>query len=105
MSLLDLNKEQQRAFNRLKKAHKDCEKLGVLLVNEYGTMTAYDSNLIESHSDRSLTLTHRNPVKYIDVQAKFFNENTFKTCSGMADDDILWVLGLTDKGLEIYESE
>lgn len=36
---------------------------------------------------------------------KFYNPNFFKTCSGMSDDEISWILGLTDEGLKIYENE
>ena len=105
MSLLDLNKEQQRAFNRLKKANADCIRLNVLLVNEYGTMTAYDKDLVESHGDDEIIPTGH-PVKYTDVKDRgFYNINIFDTCPGMADDESFWYLGLTDKGLEIYENE
>lgn len=105
MDLFELNKEQQKAFNRLKRAYKDCEKLGVFFVNQYGTLTAYNSDLIQGFGDNEITPSGHN-VKLTDAYSKFYgNLNTIETCAGMADDENLHVLGLTDKGLEIYESE
>lgn len=105
MDLFDLNKEQQKAFNRLKRAYKDCEKLGVLFVNQYGTLNAYNSDFIEGFGDDQIAPSGHN-VKLIDAYSKFYgNSNILRTCPGMADDEGLHVLGLTDKGFEIYESE
>ena len=47
----DLNAEQKRAFNRLKKAHKDCIDAGVIFYNNYGTIGALDSNKWSRYDD------------------------------------------------------
>lgn len=105
MGLLDLNKEQQRAFNRVKKAYRDAEKLGVLWVNQYGTMTAYNKEYIVGHGDDQVK-PFGNPVDYREVIDRHGgNINVFETCAGMADDEVLWMLGLTDKGLDIHEND
>ena len=104
-NLFDLNKEQQRAFNRLKKAYKDCEKLKVFFVNQYGTLNAYNGYLIDSFGDDEINPSGHN-VKLTDAYEKFIgNTNTIETCSGMADDEGIHVLGLTNKGLKVYKSD
>jgi hypothetical protein len=50
MEVYDLTPEQQKAFNRLTKAVKDCEKLKIGFVNVYGTIYAFDEKLV-SHMD------------------------------------------------------
>lgn len=40
-----LTPEQQRAFNRLKKAYKDCAKAGIYFANNYGDLMAFKRNL------------------------------------------------------------
>jgi len=44
-----LKPEQQRAFNRLKKAHADCLKAGVVFYNNYGNLGALDSSKFCHH--------------------------------------------------------
>lgn len=104
--LLDLEKDQQLAFNRLKKAYADCKKLKVNLVNEYGTLVAYNGKLVVDFGD-DLIQPHGNPVYYRDVYNKFYSNNNqiSKIDSGRADDESKWMLGLSDKGLEIYNKE
>ncbi len=104
--LFVLNTEQQKAFNRLKKAYADCKKLKVLLVNQYGTLHAYDNNLVEAFGDDEMTPSG-NPIYYTDVKDVFIHNPNFISFvdSGRADDEISWMFGLTDKGLEIYNQE
>lgn len=102
--LFDLEKEQQLAFNRLKKAYKDCERLKVLLVNQYGTIYAYNKKLIEDFGDDE-GLPHGQCVNYYSANKRFINANTIsKVDPGRSDDEISWMLGLTDKGFEIYNN-
>lgn len=104
--LLDLEKDQQLAFNRLKKAYADCKKLKVNLVNEYGTLVAYNGKLVVDFGD-DLIQPHGHPVYHKDVYNKFYSNNNqiSKIDSGRADDESIWMLGLSDKGLEIYNKE
>ena len=104
--LLELEKEQQLAFNRLKKAYKDCEKLKVNLVNQYGTLVAYNGKLVLDFGDEEIR-PKGNPIYYTDIMDKFtYNNNTIDNIdSGRADDEGLWMIGLTDKGLSVYENE
>lgn len=103
--LFELEKEQQLAFNRLKKAYKDCEKLKVLLVNQYGTIHAYNEKIVEDFGDDQMRPKGHN-VKYDVATECFYNTNTINNVDpGGADDEGLWYLGLTDKGLEIYKNE
>lgn len=93
--VFDLNPEQQKAFNRLKKAYKDCEKLGVLFVNIYGRLEAYDKKMVNGYGDNTIL-----PAGHI-VDACFHRSgNEFKITNEWADDS--HVFGLTDKGLEKY---
>lgn len=105
-NLLSLDDEQQKAFNRLKKAYADCNKLKILLVNQYGTLVAYDGKLIKDFGDDVIT-PNGNPVYYTDVKEVFtYNPNFIPFIdSGRADDEISWMFGLTDKGLKIYNKE
>jgi hypothetical protein len=104
--LLDLEKEQQLAFNRLKKAYSDCKKLKVNLINQYGTLVAYNGKLIIDFADDEIK-PHGHCVPYLDVMEKFIGCSNYidKIDVGRADDSEIWMMGLSDKGLEIYESE
>ena len=104
--LLDLEKEQQLAFNRLKKAYADCKKLKVELINQYGTLYAYNGKLIVDFGDDQMK-PNGNPVYYTDITDKFIGTSNIidGVDSGRADDEGMWMMGLSDKGLEIYESE
>jgi len=78
--IFKLTKEQQRAFNRLKKAHKDCVKLGIAFYNSYGTLGALDACKFNR--------------RYFDddpdggIEEHGANENEFNLeCNEWADDD------------------
>jgi len=105
MGLLDLNTEQQKAFNRLKKAYVDCKKLKVELVNTYGTLQAFDGDLIKDFGDDQMQ-PHGNPIYYTEIVNKYpYNSNIIRNVDpGRADDECMWMIGLTDKGLKIYEN-
>lgn len=46
--LFALTKEQKAAFNRLKKAHADCIRLGLVFYNNYGRLGAVDASKFEA---------------------------------------------------------
>ena len=52
--ILDLNPEQKKAFNRLKRAWNDCKKLNVYFANNYGTLMAYDKKYVEEYCDNMI---------------------------------------------------
>jgi len=103
MELLGLNKEQQKAFNRLKKAYADCKKLKVNLVNQYGTLYAYNGDLIEDFADDQIKPSGH-PVYYTELMEECtHNPNQInKIDVGRADDETEWMVGLTDKGLKLF---
>ena len=47
--LFELTPKQQKAFNRLKRAHADCLRLGVRFYNSYGTLGAVDGAKFKDH--------------------------------------------------------
>ena len=104
--LLELNKKQQAAFNKLKRAYKECKKQNVLLVNKYGEIVAYNGELIEDFGD-NLIKPRGIPVYYLDVNRRFIhNQNTISGVDvGRADDESIWMLGLTEEGFRIYNDE
>lgn len=57
--LFELTKEQKKAFFRLKRAYVDCEKLGVLFYNNYGSLGALDSNKIDCYDDNDSGILDR----------------------------------------------
>ncbi len=48
-----LNKKQQAAFNRLKKAYNDCMKLKMGVYNNYGIIGFFDTAKITDYNDNS----------------------------------------------------
>lgn len=102
--LFELEKEQQLAFNRLKKAYKDCAKLGVVLINQYGTLHAYSKKMITDMGDEIIKpMGH--PVSYYELDRLYHNYNTINNIDVGRADDSDWILGLTDKGFKIYNKE
>ncbi len=100
-SVFGLNKEQQKAFNRLVKAYKDCEKLKVMFVNNYGIMEAYNKEYIQQYTDRMM-IDAENLEDAISSY-DFMSSNTFKTDAGWADDEHLIVL--TEKGKKLFNED
>lgn len=49
--LFELTEKQRKAFLNLKKAYKECGKLGILFYNNYGTVGALDSKKLSNYSD------------------------------------------------------
>ena len=99
--IFDLNPKQKEAFKRLQKAYKDCEKLKVLFVNNYGTLEAYDSKYIanyvgdnerKDYDDKYLIETRGTPAfNYINSVDSWADDNHF--------------IVMTEKGLNLYNDE
>lgn len=95
----ELTAEQKKAFNKLKKAYKECEKAGIFFANNYGYLMAFDKNLVSGYGDDSMPpdgvytvrLTYGSPAESIKVANEW------------ADD--IHVLGLTKKGMKLYLQE
>ena len=98
MSVTDLNKEQQRAFNRLKKAYNDCQKLGVHFVNRYSSLYAFDSKLICGFGDMSFHAEGVSEISVLDAPGG----DSLKIANEWSDDDGWHYYGLTQKGHEMY---
>lgn len=102
--IFELEKEQQLAFNRLKKAYADCEKTKVLLVNQYGTLHAYNGKVVIGFGDDVIT-PKGNPIYYYVFKEKVADNIIRNVDSGRADDENEWMVGLTDKGLKLFNED
>jgi len=81
MGIFDLTSEQQKAFNRLKKAYKDCEKTGIFFYNNYGSLGAVDKNKIDGYGDETIS-SFKNELIYDDSRRL----NTISIANEWADD-------------------
>jgi len=95
--IFDLKPEQQKAFNRFKNAYKKCIDVDIFFVNNYGSLQAYDSNLICGYGDFRL---HAKGVSEISVLDAGETLNEIKIPGEWSDDQHYF--GLTDKGDEVY---
>lgn len=78
MDIFELTPEQQKAFNQLKKAFKNCEGKGMFFYNNYGTLGVCDRSKIQAYSDT--------PSKYCD-QRNCNNPNEIQLpCNEWCDD-------------------
>ena len=77
----NLTKEQQRAFNRLKKAYIDCLSKGIYFINAYGTLLAinYDNFELAPYDD---TFIERNSIEAYRCSVP----NSFKIPNEWTDD-------------------
>lgn len=95
----ELTAEQKKAFNKLKKAYKECEKAGIYFANNYGNLMAFDSNLVAGYGDDSFS-----PGGVYEVRLNYgCPAHSIKVANEWADDT--HTLGLTQKGMELYLSE
>lgn len=94
-----LTPEQEKAFNKLKKAYKECEKKGIFFVNIYGSLSAFDSDLVQDYGDYiirpegvyEIELGGASYAEYLTIPDQFSDDNH--------------ILGLTKKGMDLYLSE
>jgi hypothetical protein len=99
MEVYDLTPEQQKAFNKLKKAANECAKLKIGFVNVYGTIHAFDSRLVSR-----MEVDIEGDVKAIDFG---YPHNSLNNLGGdsFADDQGLHSFILTAKGKEVFDVE
>jgi len=100
-NVTDLNPEQQRAFNRLKKAHADCLKLGVKFVNRYANLYALDSALICGFGDTTFHAEGVSEVSVMDIPGG----DSLAIAHQWADDDGDHYYGLTEEGHKLHFDE
>lgn len=94
-----LTPEQKKAFNKLKRAYKECEKKGIFFTNIYGTLSAFDGALVKDYGDYDL----RPDGEYEIELCGFCPAEGMGIPSEWADDS--HILGLTKKGMDLYLSE
>ena len=95
--LFDLTNEQQKAFNRLERAYKDCLESGVFFVNHHGSLQAYDCELICGYGDHKF---HAPGVSEASIDDIGETSNSIKIPGEWADDEHYF--GLTEKGNAKY---
>jgi hypothetical protein len=101
---LELTDAQQKAFNKFMKAYKECEKLNVLFVNNYGMIIGFDHKKVEKYTDPQtdnidndyVFSTYQHDVETIK------NSFTTSLCS-WADDE--HVIVLTEYGKKIVDDD
>lgn len=98
--IFDLTPEQQKAFNRLKKAYSDCEKTGIYFFNNYGSLSAVDKNKICGYGDSKY---YANGVSEISNHEVGEPVNSIKIANEWADDEHYY--GLTEDGSKICFGE
>lgn len=96
--VFDLDPEQQRVFNRLKKVMKDCEKTGILLVNRYGCLHGYDSKLIECFGFEHDISSCEDHIRVNDLDGGDY----VLSPDAFADDNNQHYFGLTKKGSKLF---
>lgn len=94
-----LTPEQQRAFNRLKKAYKDCAKAGIYFANNYGDLMAFNKEFVAGYGD----MCFRPDGEYEVVLHGGCPAESMRIANEWADDT--HVLGLTEKGMRLYLSD
>lgn len=98
-AVCELTPEQQRAFNRLKKAYKDCVQTGIYFSNNYGHLMAFNKELVAEYGDT----TFRPDGEYEVVLNGGCPAEYMRIVNEWADDT--HVLGLTEKGMRLYLSD
>lgn len=97
-----LQADQKRAFNRLKKAFEDCKKLNVFFANRYGTLEAYDGDLVCGFSNNDFLCAGAMSIPVYDFHS---TGNSFQIPKEWADDDIEQSFVLTHEGAKLFDSE
>lgn len=95
----ELTAEQKKAFNKLKKAYKECEKAGIYFANCYGDLMAFDKRLVAGYGDASMPPSGVYQVELHGSCPAHF----IRIANEWADDN--HVLGLTKTGMELYLSD
>lgn len=99
-NIKELNPEQQKAFNRLKKALQDCKRSGIIFVNNYGDLNAYNGKYVRGMVDSNSTCGE-NEIPLSGYGAY----NSVTIANEWADDEGDHVLQLTAAGMKIISNE
>lgn len=99
MEIYKLNKEQQAAFNALKKAANKCHKLNIGFVNVYGAIYPFDQGIIKRFD---VDANHEVPCSEYG-----YPSNCIDNLGGdsYADDQNIHSFSLTEKGKRIFSEE
>jgi len=97
---MNLNKKQQSAFNRLKKAYKDCEKLKIEFVQVLNSLDAYNGEYVESYGDKTSDFDEDRTINADEL----FPADSLKITDAWADDCVSHRILLTEKGLKEFNS-
>lgn len=92
MEIYELNKEQQKAFNKLKKAADECNKLKIGFINKNGSIIA-DFDVDANYEIECITYGYP------------YNNINNLGGSSYADDQNLHSFKLTTKGRKVFEAE
>lgn len=96
---LKITAEQKKHFNKLKAAYKACEKAGIILVNNYGMLEAYDSKIVEGYADSSTYDKNDEDV----VSSDFYSSSDYINISNEWADDT-HLIKLTAKGKRMLQN-
>lgn len=86
---------QRTAFKRLKLAYKECEKAGIYFTNNYGSLTAWNSEYVNGYSDRVEDVENG-----IEEPS---NSNSFNVANKWSDDT--HYIGLTRLGILLIKEQ
>lgn len=97
IDILELNKEQQKAFNALKRAADKCAQTGIVFQNVYGHIHPFNGFLVSG------ICFEKTPVSCMDLG---YPRNTITNLGGdsFADDQNMHYYQLTKKGMELHEN-
>lgn len=100
-SPFDLSDKQKVAFRLLEAAYKNCLKEGIVFVNSYGSLEAYNKKWVAEYADASSL--DENDENIISTSSnEFWCPNNFTIPYEWADDKHL--IKLTPLGKKIYDS-
>lgn len=97
---LELKPKQKEAWKNLQKAFRECDKAGILIVNDYGSLIPLDKTLVIGMGDSIGVYDTTNTVPYEGSAYSFVPKSRLVS---WADDSHHLVL--TEKGMNILNKE
>lgn len=97
---ITLNQEQAKAFKKLETAYNACKKAGILFVNVYGSLEAYDKALVDEYGD---DLSLNEGEEYVFPAEELRSAYSFETPVSFADDRHM--IRLTTKGMKALSKD
>lgn len=97
----DLTATQKKAFEDLKKAYQRCQRSGILFVNHYSHLVAFNKTLVHDYTD-SITYDGPYDEKVIKTRGQHVL-HSFRIPGEWADDEHLIIL--TDRGLKVHRQD